>query len=138
MKAEREPSGTAKGADVSRASNRPLPRRAAVVLAMVMLVLLAGASANGSSSFPASVDSSTHLDTQVTATLGAVALGPRSLQQVPAPGQPVIPAALPAVALFALLVGLLLATAAGPHPPLQVTQRRLPLRRGPPRDHVSR
>lgn len=137
MNADRDPPGPREGVDVARSADRQLPHRA-VVLAVVTLVLLAGASARGANAISASPDSSTHLGIQVAATLGALNLEPRSPHQVQAPGQPGTPAALPAVPYFALLVGLLLSAAAGSRPPLQVTQRRLPLRRGPPRDCSSR
>jgi hypothetical protein len=114
---------------------RNLSRRCGgLTLAVVALVLLASASPRPSSVLSAPADKTAHLATQVSATLGAAMVTPRTPQLVPAPGQRASPGAVPAVLLLALVAGLLLAAAAAVPSPLQVEQRRLPRRRGPPRD----
>ena len=131
-----------RAAHVGRASGQPMDCArggAAALLILVTALVLAGAAARPSSGLGAPLDSASHVGAKLAGAVGAdVVVAPRSSHHEPAPGQRVTPGALPAVPIFGLLAALLLVAASQADVPRPVPQRRLPLRRGPPRDAFSR
>lgn len=123
-----------------RAHRRPAARgAAALILAVVAVIALAGLTGSGSSTVPLPLGAQAHLGTTHLTASGIDGVLAVSSRTAAAPGgQRTTPGALTTMVIGALLVALLLALPTGSQSPHRLARQRLPLRRAPPRDAFSR